>query len=119
MRRGDAVEFAKNLPLYLKLLGCRFNDKVAFGKVEPVERAMNAPQCSRRFLRGQLALCRLAVEVIANCLDSAIEKALLDLAEPYFQPGAGENVGNPIAHRSGTQHAGNLDFSHSQTLIYI
>src|SRR5664280_1643187 len=59
---------------------------------------MDAFRCSFPLIGGQLILRHLALEILLDRLQPAIEKWLLHVAENDFEFTFGENMGNGIAH---------------------
>ena len=88
----------------------RLDDKIAYRQVLSLQGAADRSQGLLRLGCGQFALGRLALQILANRLQPAIEKTLFDFAQHYLKPAPGKHMRNPIAHGPGAHHSHYLDF---------
>jgi hypothetical protein len=67
-----------------------------------------AEHCSLLCFR-QLALLDFAIEILGDSVHSAIEVALLDVAQDHLVAGARENMRDAVAHGACAQHGDGFD----------
>src|SRR4029077_8105488 len=114
-RTADSVEVAEDFGFDFKLFGCGFHHQVTVCQLCPVHYRLNTLQRRSLVVRGDLGLNQLPLKVLVNGLESAVQEALCHVAQHDLIPAAGKDMGNAVAHGSGTDdsHAVDLhdDFS--------
>ena len=111
-RLHHRVQGGKEFLLEFEPLRCGFDHKITNPQVTALQGAANQFQSGFRVPCAQLALGYLALQVLANRLQPAVEKALFHLAQNHLKPTARKNMRDPIAHGPGAHHTHYLDFVH-------
>ena len=105
----NAVEIAKDLLFDRKAFCRRFDDKIAVRQQLAVKDAVNGAQRGLDLSRRRLAAGKLALHVLLDRLETAIEEALLDFTKQHGKTAASEDLGNAAAHGPGANDANALN----------
>src|ERR1700677_2024599 len=108
------VEIAKDFSLDLKFLGGCFDDEVAVCKSSALGHRLDLLQCGGLLFRRNLALHDLAIEILGDGSDPALQKPLLHIAQNYRIAAARKHMRNAVAHGPRSDNAYPLDI-HAST----
>src|SRR5438067_9911273 len=86
----ERIEMAKECSLDLEFFADRFDGKVAIFESCAVSECLDSGECSIAVGGSQPVPGNLAVEILGNCGESAIQELLLNIAEQHAVSGAGK-----------------------------
>ncbi len=109
----DAVEVAEDLRFDGELFGRGFDGQVAAAEGFKVEGGGDSGSGGCGFLFGEFRFGCLAGEIFLDGGEAAVEEWLLEVVEDDIEAGAGADVGDAVAHRTGAQDSNGFDLWHS------
>ena len=98
-----------NLRLDLKLLRRRLDHEVNRRECFTIRRCANAPKRRIFLLCRDLAFAGLALQILADRVERALQEAFLYIAQNNVISRFRKHVSNAVAHRSRADHADGLD----------
>ena len=108
------IELAEELLLDGEFFRGRFDDEIAAFERGQLGCGTNALQRPLALAGGNFALGDLALQILADGFERAVEKALLHVAQQNLKAALSKDMGNAVAHRARAQHAYGFNF-HSQS----
>ncbi len=107
---ANLIEVAKDFRLDFEFLRGRFDHKVTGGEIAALEHGLNPLQGGSFVSGSDFSLGQLAIEILADGFEAAIEKALFHIAQRDAVSAARKHVGNAIAHGPSPDHSHPLDW---------
>ena len=118
-RTANLIEVAKDFRLDFKFLRGRFNHEIAAREIAALEHGFDPFQSGGLVSRGDFAFGQLAVEVLADGFEAAIQKSLLHIAQRHAISAARKHVGDAVAHGSRADHSHPLDWHKISLLLRL
>jgi hypothetical protein len=105
----DAVGFGEDGAFDFEFFGDGFYDEIGGGNCGHVGRGFHAGEnCSLLCFR-EFTLLDFAVEIFADGIERAVEEALVNITQDDREAGAGEDVGDAVAHGAGSEDGNSFD----------
>src|SRR5882762_2508034 len=113
------IRLCQDVPLQLKLLRDGLHYKISIRQGRHIRDRKHSSQHIRLLCRLQLSLLDFAVEVLCDGIDSAIQKALLNVPQQHLVTGTRKNVRNAITHGASAKHSHSSDGINRQAASFI
>ena len=105
----DAVGILEHGALDFEFFGDGFNDEIGGGDGGDGRDGLEAGKDRGAVGFSDFALFDFAVEVFANRVEGAVEEALVNVPQDDREAGAGEDVGDAVAHGAGAEDGDGFD----------
>src|SRR5258705_4010238 len=113
------IRLGQNMALDLKLLRDGLHNKIGVRKGRHVRDGKHSFQYSCFLCQLQLSSLNFTVKILCDCIDGAVQKSLLNVAQQHLVAGARKHVRDAVTHGARPKHSHSSDGINRQAASFI